>query len=134
MPLRIRPATGPPQVHRLKIPRPVVLVVPPKQRLGSKQLTCLRFDEHGQYFVDEFVERLHTAGWPEERRFMTHVICPKLQFQVALGVCHRYCSFPCHVHLDVIAARGWYNNGKAAPIFHYRTEKKRGRTERDDED
>lgn len=114
--IRVRPPKPkliPPEnlVVRIKQPklRPERIIVPPKQRTGGKQLTVLRYDNEGRYFVDEFVERSSTyAPGRDDRRHIRHVNCPKFQFEVALAVCHRYCSYPCHVHLEVIKEVGWY--------------------------
>lgn len=107
-------------LYRIRLPRnpsPIRTIVQPQPKPGSKQYTCIRYDEHGQYFVDEFVERstMHNIV-KTDRRHMTHVNCPKYQFNVALSVCQRYCSFPCSVHLEVIQNRGWYNDGSALPM------------------
>jgi len=107
-------------VYRIRLPRhtaPIRTIIQPIPRPGSKQYTCIRYDEHGQYFVDEFTERstMHNIA-KTDRRHMTHVNCPKYSFNVALSVCQRYCSFPCSVHLEVIKNRGWYNDGAAPPM------------------
>lgn len=103
-------------VYRIRLPReqPIRLLIEPEPRQGSKQLTCIRYDEHGQYFVDEFIERssMHQI-FKTDRRYMTHVRCPKFSMEASLAICHRYCSTPCPTHLAAIAEHGWYNDGSA---------------------
>ena len=120
MPLRLRkavpaPPKPPEPLSKVKIrtpaPGPVRILVQPTPRPGVKQFTVIRYDNEGQYFVDEFVERLGPGSIPEDRRCIRHVVCPKFQFSVALAVCHRYCAFPCSVHLNAIQIEGWYKPG-----------------------
>lgn len=92
---------------------PKAIIVSPTLRPGSKQLTVIRHDENGQYFVDEFAER-SSSTVTENRRNMRYVACPHLEFQVALVACPRYCSAPCPTHQAALA-QGWYRNGEKPP-------------------
>lgn len=118
--IRVPPAAAPPRAPpvepvkvRIRAPKqkPVRVLVQPKPRPGVKQYTVLRYDNEGQYFVDEFVERLGMGGVPEDRRVIRHLVCPRFSFTVALAVCHRYCAFPCHAHLETVQTGGWYKPG-----------------------
>lgn len=90
----------------------IPIIVPPIPRPGSKQYTCVRYDKHGHYFVDEFVERSRVlnagAAIDPTRRHIRYVECPRFSFSVALGTCHHYCVFPCAVHSAALADGGWY--------------------------
>lgn len=114
-PPKPEPKPAPPKSGLVKIKRPprrpVRILVQPPPRHGVKQFTVLRYDNEGQYYVDEFVERLGLGGIPEDRRHIRHVSCPRFQFSVALAVCHRYCAFPCRTHLEAIQSSGWYKPG-----------------------
>lgn len=140
--IKLRVLQGPPPKGKppsakkvvIKVPRlrPVKIVIPPKPRPGSKQLTCIRYDENGQWFIDEFVERssLHDV-LKEDRRHMTHVSCPKFQFQVSLAACPHYCSFPCNVHMATIQTQGWYKEGKGQPAGGERRKRRGGGSDDD---
>lgn len=113
----VRPPPDDPKKKSKKViirpPRvqPVRILVQPKPRPGVKQYTVIRYDNEGQYFVDEFVERLNLGGVADDRRLVRHVVCPRYQFSVALAVCHRYCALPCTVHIETIKTLGWFKPG-----------------------
>jgi len=94
---------------------PKAIIVPPKPRVGNKQLTVLRHDDNGMYFVDEFAER-SSCQTHENRRNMNWIQCPHLEFNVAINCCHHYCSAPCRAHLESLQRHGWYKNGERAPF------------------
>lgn len=109
---------------KIRIPTktPLRSVIPPTPRPGSEQLTCVRYDQHGAYYIDRYVENSKLHGVVREgRRYMTYVVCPKFEFNVALAVCNVYCSTPCDTHLRELSKRGWYDDGKGDPPLSHKT-------------
>jgi hypothetical protein len=117
-PEKVRAEKTKPVTIRIPLRKPERVMIQPRLRPGSKQYTCIRFDNEGQYFVDQFVERSQATPTllAEGRRMVRHVSCPLFYFEVALGTCHHYCAFPCSVHLDVVKEWGWYTGGSGPTI------------------